>query len=84
MTAGRICADMAQAVKIAISRGAGATLGAVAARKLEDAEAFANDLGCAKAYGGDSAYDDICAVPPPLPPPPPVTIPSHPEACTAT
>jgi hypothetical protein len=54
MTAGRICADMAQACLIAAGRGCGATLGAVAARKLEDAEAFAADLGCAKAYGGDS------------------------------
>ena len=41
----------------------GATLGAVAARKLEDAEAFARDLGCAKFYGGDTAYADICADP---------------------
>ena len=42
---------------------AGATLAAVAARKLEDAEAFADDLGCARAYGGDNAYADICADP---------------------
>eukprot|EP01052_Picozoa_sp_SAG31_P025760 SAG31_NODE_2280_length_6025_cov_8.850321_5_plen_330_part_00 len=63
MTAGRICADMCQAIKIAVSRGCGATLGAVAARKLDDAEAFAADLGCEKAYGGDTAYDDICADP---------------------
>ena len=41
----------------------GATLGAVAARKIEDAKAFAEDLGCAKAYGGDNAYADICADP---------------------
>lgn len=40
MTAGRICADMAQACLIAADRGCGATLGAVAARKVEDAEAF--------------------------------------------
>lgn len=45
------------------SSATGATLGAVAARKLADAEAFANDLGCARAYGGDSAYADICADP---------------------
>ena len=45
MTAGRICKDMAMAIKIAQRRGCGATLGAVAARKLEDAEAFAQDLG---------------------------------------
>ena len=56
MTAGRICKDMAMAIKIAQTRGCGATLGAVAARKLEDAEAFAADLGCAKAYGGDTDY----------------------------
>ena len=41
----------------------GATLAAVAARKLEDAEAFAADFGCARAYGGDTAYADICADP---------------------
>ena len=51
-----------QAILIAISRGAGAVLGGVAARKLEDAEAFAAEHGCLKAYGGDSAYDDICNV----------------------
>ena len=37
-----------------------AVLSGVAARKLEDAEAFAADLGCEKAYGGDTAYADIC------------------------
>ena len=41
----------------------GATLAAVAARKLEDAEAFADELGCERAYGGDNAYADICADP---------------------
>ena len=41
LTAGRICKDMAQAITIAQSRGCGAELAAVAARKLEDAEAFA-------------------------------------------
>ena len=55
MTAGRICKDMALAVKIAASRGCGGTLGAVAARKLEDAEAFAKEIGCARFYGGDDA-----------------------------
>ena len=35
----------------------------MAARKLEDAEAFAAELGVAKAYGGDSAYADLCADP---------------------
>ena len=95
MTAGRICADMAQACLIAAGRGCGATLGAgtpptlfplskhgskarfrpeetrfegrcwgaVAARKVEDAEAFAKDLGCARFYGGDDAYAEICADP---------------------
>ena len=29
----------------------------------EDADDFAADLGCAKAYGGDSAYADLCADP---------------------
>ena len=33
-----------QAIHIAIGRGCGATLAAVAARKLPDAEAFASDL----------------------------------------
>eukprot|EP01047_Picozoa_sp_COSAG01_P016157 COSAG01_NODE_821_length_13328_cov_2.385441_7_plen_258_part_00 len=103
LTAGRICADMAKAIHIAIQRGCGATLAAVAARSLEvcgdlgaaprlsrcfdwgfsyatsgvgcrkgkncdgppgqDAEAFASEHGCAKAYGGDSAYADLCADP---------------------
>lgn len=63
MTAGRICKDMAQAIRIAQARGCGAALGAVAARKLVDAEAFAAELGVEKAYGGDSAYVDICADP---------------------
>ena len=53
----------AQACLIAAGRGCGAVLGAVAARKLEDAEAFAAELGCTKAYGGSSAYADICADP---------------------
>ena len=63
MTAGRICKDMAMAIQIAQTRGCGATLGAVAARKLVDAEAFASEFGCATAYGGDTAYADICADP---------------------
>ena len=53
----------AQACLIAAGRGCGAVLGAVSARKLEDAEAFAAELGCEKAYGGDSAYADMCADP---------------------
>lgn len=53
----------AQACLIAAGRGCGAVLGAVAARKLEDAEAFAVELGCKKAYGGSNAYADICADP---------------------
>ena len=61
MTAGRICKDMALAVKIAASRGCGRTLGAVAARKLEDAEAFAKEIGCARFYGGDDACK--CRIP---------------------
>jgi predicted dehydrogenase len=55
--------QQAQACLIASSRGCGAVLGAVAARKLEDAEGFAEELGCAKAYGGSTAYADMCADP---------------------
>ena len=55
--------SQAQACLIAAGRGCGAVLGAVAARKLEDAEAFAAELGCKKAYGGSNAYADICADP---------------------
>jgi dihydrodiol dehydrogenase / D-xylose 1-dehydrogenase (NADP) len=63
LTAGRICKDFVQAIKIAVSRGCGATVTAVAARKLHDAEAFVKELELSDECSVYDSYQQLCADP---------------------
>lgn len=63
LTAGRICKDFVQAIKIAVSRGCGATVTAVAARKLHDAEAFVTELELSEECSVYDSYQQLCADP---------------------
>lgn len=63
LTAGRICKDFVQALKLARLRGCGAIVTAVAARKLEDAEEFVKELELSEACSAYGSYSQLCADP---------------------